>query len=1093
MYWRFQADNFFVTTITNDQTLVPWVDGVINALEVPNIEPWKLFYVIFRVDDINNRFTLPVYVENNQMKYKGYNVKSQFELKAYDTISLNDLAENFNYLFNNIDDIWTIVKKWGLDILVYGWKIVKWWINIDIADTTITLPDNSSRYIVFDYSDSTLKAVTSLDNLSHYCFAEVSTFGWEVTNIESKKSFNAWEIFSNTFFERNSSTWAIQIKEWSITKDDIDLSTLSTDDIPEWEINKYFTNPESYQTKANMKTNLDNPNNTTYPTTKAVVDAIELAWGWDMMKTTYDPNNKRADAFNMDNMTEWTNKSSVIKSTTTPSNPTQWMVWYDMTNNKLKTYNWSSWEMTWGEWNTKTFVMFNSSDLTTAQKAYEWQHSGKTALIEYSGILYVYYMYNSGGELFKAQSNEVSREDWLTESTYKTNTKILKLFVSSWQVTSISWFDNYTSANYLDTTIVYSVPYIPQYNWSPATKKYVDDTVSSAKATWDTAPSDPVEWQLWYDTTNDVLKVYDWTNWNAVGGGSTDVNTKTFFLSNTSDLTTAQAAYDWKASWKNAIINYGWINYILSGSWNWYINFTSTSKTDSIPGSDWYVVPQVATIQITESNWTVTWISAQNRSWYWYIPVSGLSWNWFTPTEGYHPATKKYVDDKTATISTTAPSNPTEWTLWYDSTNHVLKVYNWSSWAIVWEEWNTKTFKISNTSDLTNAQAALNWYLQWNTPYVLFDDIPQITTPGYSVWPFFVPSYTTTSLGETTLYFHCPWYEEETSSTSSNPKISIYYIGIRYNASTQVVTSILQGTTYTKNLGDMYKATYDPNNKNGDAFSMDNMINWSNNKYIIKSDTTPNGPTEWSIWYSTRLNNSQIKWLKTYDGSVWEKVWYRGKTFFLATLDASTGAEVLNWLYWYKVLTAHSSTPPSTWPADWTATIVYNNKAYIYNKFETASIDWWRTTSFYFINPEVYRSWNDICQDCLKYTMSNASWTGMNYSFTETQITVNVWTWGADYSDFDYESKSWSDITIEDFSTIINNPTSNFTINCWTVIPWLQYIVRINTWSTYTLTLWTWITNPYNEPTALVASKTTTLIFLATSSNSLELFTSRTA
>ena len=31
-----------------------------------------------------------------------------------------------------------------------------------------------------------------------------------------------------------------------------------------------------------------------------------------------------------------------------------------------------------------------------------------------------------------------------------------------------------------------------------------------------TAPSNPSQWDLWYDTTNNVLKVYDGVNWNAV-------------------------------------------------------------------------------------------------------------------------------------------------------------------------------------------------------------------------------------------------------------------------------------------------------------------------------------------------------------------------------------------------------------------------------------------------------------------------------------------------------------------------------------------------------------------------------------------------
>lgn len=50
-----------------------------------------------------------------------------------------------------------------------------------------------------------------------------------------------------------------------------------------------------------------------------------------------------------------------------------------------------------------------------------------------------------------------------------------------------------------------------------ATKTYADNAAAGVVHAWATAPSPATEWMLWYDTTNDVLKTYDWTNWNATG------------------------------------------------------------------------------------------------------------------------------------------------------------------------------------------------------------------------------------------------------------------------------------------------------------------------------------------------------------------------------------------------------------------------------------------------------------------------------------------------------------------------------------------------------------------------------------------------
>ena len=114
-------------------------------------------------------------------------------------------------------------------------------------------------------------------------------------------------------------------------------------------------------------------------------------------------------------------------------------------------------------------------------------------------------------------------------------------------------------------------------------------------------------------------------------------------------------------------------------------------------------------------------------------------------------------------------------------------------------------------------------------------------------------------------------------------------------------------------------------------------------------------------------------------------------------------------------------------------------------------------------------------------TISKLHFNGVDY---------DVWIW----SNFAFTTAtSWATLTISNLSTKFT-PTQDFTISCWTVREWMQYIVRITTWWTvYNITLWTWISNPFAEDLTLTVWKTTTMIFLATSSSTLELFSARTA
>ena len=57
-----------------------------------------------------------------------------------------------------------------------------------------------------------------------------------------------------------------------------------------------------YQTTSCMVCDLTWADNSHYPSAKAVSDALQCAWAWDMLKSVYDPNNCNTDAFNYNNM-----------------------------------------------------------------------------------------------------------------------------------------------------------------------------------------------------------------------------------------------------------------------------------------------------------------------------------------------------------------------------------------------------------------------------------------------------------------------------------------------------------------------------------------------------------------------------------------------------------------------------------------------------------------------------------------------------------------------------------------------------------------------------------------------------------------------
>lgn len=100
-----------------------------------------------------------------------------------------------------------------------------------------------------------------------------------------------------------------------------------------------------------------------------IVEKIIIDWvEYPLKDTTYESKSASSWGTDLSLVTTgekytWNNKASMSDvtqvSTTAPSNPTQWMLWYDTTNNKLKTYDWSNWNEEWW-WDTASVISWDS-------------------------------------------------------------------------------------------------------------------------------------------------------------------------------------------------------------------------------------------------------------------------------------------------------------------------------------------------------------------------------------------------------------------------------------------------------------------------------------------------------------------------------------------------------------------------------------------------------------------------------------------------------------------------------------------------------------------------------------------------------------
>lgn len=118
------------------------------------------------------------------------------------------------------------------------------------------------------------------------------------------------------------------------------------------------------------------------------------------------------------------------------------------------------------------------------------------------------------------------------------------------------------------------------------------------------------------------------------------------------------------------------------------------------------------------------------------------------------------------------------------------------------------------------------------------------------------------------------------------------------------------------------------------------------------------------------------------------------------------------------------------------------------------------------------------------------AWTVVRIVAMHDQITG----WNMDTGDF--APSSWSgDSLVFSWTTYTRKitPSEDFVISCGTVVPGMTYVLEINTWVAYAMTLGAGVTNPYGESLELTTNKKTIVVLFAVSNSELEIWAVRTA
>ena len=281
------------------------------------------------------------------------------------------------------------------------------------------------------------------------------------------------------------------------------------------------------QDVSNMVTSLTWADNTHYPTAKAVADAISWAGNWDMLKSTYDPNNVEANAFDYNNFINTPSLAAVATSglysdlSWTPTLATVATSWsYNDLSNKptIPTVNNATLTIQKNWTTVKTFTANASTDVTAniSVPTKTSDITNDSGYITKSVNDLTNYTLSSA---LATVATTWSYSDLSNKPTIPTDTSDLTngawfiTGITSWDVTTALWYTPYNSTNpswYVTSSIINDTAYGSGWDADTThapTKNAVYDKISTMDTT--------ISWKQATLVSGTNIKT---VNWNSLLG-----------------------------------------------------------------------------------------------------------------------------------------------------------------------------------------------------------------------------------------------------------------------------------------------------------------------------------------------------------------------------------------------------------------------------------------------------------------------------------------------------------------------------------------------------------------------------------------------